>query len=174
MKVVAGIDQSYTGFGYCVDGLSKKKGFPLTKFVHPIERLVYIHEWTTRWLEDEVMPVDLVVMEGYANAAKFGRESAGELGGVVKMAIHDVTSQYPLIVPPTSLKKFVTGKGNAKKNEMLLGVYKRWGVEFGDDNQADAYALEQFGRAYLFIQWGEDAGYPQYQLDAVEAVRKLS
>jgi crossover junction endodeoxyribonuclease RuvC len=40
-----------------------------------------------------------------------------------------------------TLKKFAAGKGNAKKQEMLLQMYKRWGVEFNDDNAADSYAL---------------------------------
>jgi crossover junction endodeoxyribonuclease RuvC len=40
-----------------------------------------------------------------------------------------------------TLKKFVTGVGNAKKNEMLLKTYQAWGIEFNDDNAADAYGL---------------------------------
>jgi crossover junction endodeoxyribonuclease RuvC len=40
-----------------------------------------------------------------------------------------------------TLKKYAAGKGNAKKQEMLLQIYKRWGMEFSDDNAADAYAL---------------------------------
>ena len=53
----------------------------------------------------------------------------------------DDERKYPLKVPPMTLKKFAAGKGNAKKQEMLLQIYKRWGVEFTDDNAADAYAL---------------------------------
>ena len=49
--------------------------------------------------------------------------------------------RYPLKVPPMTLKKYAAGKGNAKKQEMLLQIYKRWGVEFNDDNAADSYAL---------------------------------
>jgi Holliday junction resolvasome RuvABC endonuclease subunit len=40
-----------------------------------------------------------------------------------------------------TLKKYAAGKGNAKKQEMLLQIYKRWGLEFNDDNAADAYSL---------------------------------
>ena len=40
-----------------------------------------------------------------------------------------------------TLKKYAAGKGNAKKQEMLLQMYKRWGVEFNDDNAADSYGL---------------------------------
>ena len=46
-------------------------------------------------------------------------------------------------IPPRSLKMWVggKGKGNAKKDLMLLFVYKRWGIEFHNHNLADAYAL---------------------------------
>ncbi len=48
------------------------------------------------------------------------------------------------IVAPGKLKKFVTGTGRAKKDLMLLKVYKKWGVEFSDDNLCDAYSLARF------------------------------
>ena len=45
------------------------------------------------------------------------------------------------IIAPGTLKKFVTGTGRAKKDLMLLKVYKKWGVEFDDHNLSDAYGL---------------------------------
>jgi crossover junction endodeoxyribonuclease RuvC len=45
------------------------------------------------------------------------------------------------IIPPTSLKKFVTGKGNSKKSLMIKNVYKKFGYDTEDDNLADAYGL---------------------------------
>ena len=45
------------------------------------------------------------------------------------------------VIAPGTLKKFVTGDGRAKKDLMLLKVYKKWGEEFNDDNLADAYSL---------------------------------
>jgi Holliday junction resolvasome RuvABC endonuclease subunit len=50
----------------------------------------------------------------------------------------------PIIVPPTVLKKYVTGKGNASKAQMMEGVAKKWGPQFDNDNLADAYALAQY------------------------------
>jgi crossover junction endodeoxyribonuclease RuvC len=46
-----------------------------------------------------------------------------------------------VIVAPSTLKKFVTGKGNAPKDLMLMEVYKRYGVTFTDDNLCDGFAL---------------------------------
>lgn len=45
------------------------------------------------------------------------------------------------VVAPNTLKKFITGKGNTKKNLILMKVYKKWGVEFDCDDLADAYGL---------------------------------
>ena len=48
------------------------------------------------------------------------------------------------VVPPQTLKKFVCGKGNVKKEQMLLQTYKRWGLEFQDNNICDAYCLARY------------------------------
>ena len=50
-------------------------------------------------------------------------------------------------IPPTTLKKFATGKGNAKKEDMILPIYKRYGFEDKSDNVRDAYVLAQIARA---------------------------
>jgi hypothetical protein len=38
-----------------------------------------------------------------------------------------------------------------------LAVYKRWGVELRDDNQADAFGLAKIGAAYLDVEMCETA-----------------
>ena len=45
------------------------------------------------------------------------------------------------VIPPGTLKKFITGKGTAKKELMLMKVYKRFGVEFDNSDLADAFSL---------------------------------
>lgn len=171
-----GIDQSYTGFGLSIAGTAIKKAFPPDKFRSNNYRLFAVEDWLYQELLS-APEINLVAMEGYASGAKFGREMAGELGWAVKRAVITTLGLEPLVVPPTSLKKFVTGKGNAAKNQMLMGVYKQWGREFTDDNVADAYALEQFGKAYLYLENGLDPEkFPlhKYQVEAVEAVKKLA
>ena len=42
-------------------------------------------------------------------------------------------------------KKFITGKGNAPKEFMLMEVYKRFNEEFRDNNICDAYCLARVG-----------------------------
>lgn len=55
----------------------------------------------------------------------------------------------PEILTATQLKKFATGKGNAKKPDMIAAVKKLYPDFDGDDNAADAimialYTLEQY------------------------------
>jgi crossover junction endodeoxyribonuclease RuvC len=45
---------------------------------------------------------------------------------------------------PGELKKFVTGKGNCKKDLILLKVFKKWGIEFDCNDLADAYGLARY------------------------------
>jgi len=91
---------------------------------------------------------DLVAIEGYGFSNKHTIVTLVELGTAVRLACHHAMVPY-IEVPPTSLKKFVTGKGNAKKDQMMLQVFKKWDYEAGTDNLADGYALAQFGLAWL-------------------------
>jgi crossover junction endodeoxyribonuclease RuvC len=100
-------------------------------------------------LIDNVRP-ELMVMEGYAMGAPRGKGgnnnsfSIGELGGVLKFAIYK--SRIPLLlVPPTSLKLFATGKGNANKEVVMEAISKHSGRVFSSDDEADAYGLLQMG-----------------------------
>lgn len=167
-----GIDQSYSGFGLVLlqpDGSHEAalKKFDLKKFENPAHRLVAV----INWLDDQIdVQATAVCMEGYANGAKFGRELAGELGGQVKTYFWTHHQTMPFIVPPTVLKKYVTGKGTAKKNEMLLGVYKRWDVEFKDDNLADAYALARFRFDLERVRVGDVEDIPKFQLELLHTI----
>jgi hypothetical protein len=136
--VHVGIDQSYSGFAITVLRGENQWTTVYKSDKRGIERLkdIQVHVMETLF-NFEIIDV---AMEGYA----FGSQMAnmlGELGGMVKLTLLDF-GIYPLIVPPTNLKKYVTGKGNGvPKSQMLLYVYKKWGVEFTDDNAADSYSL---------------------------------
>ena len=54
------------------------------------------------------------------------------------------------IVNPSVLKKFISGKGNTRKDAIPLIAYKRWGAEFESDpgyDKVHAYCLERLGHA---------------------------
>ena len=147
--VALGIDQSLTGFAVTVLGIKDPSKFVTWVYKSPyfgIERLVDIRTWLIdhfMWLEEQDLDVQDIAMEGTV-LASHAALVLGELSATVRLAIYDHYEdelRFPLKVPPMTLKKFAAGKGNAKKQEMLLQIYKRWGVEFNDDNAADSYAL---------------------------------
>ena len=49
-----------------------------------------------------------------------------------------------VICEPTKLKKFITGKGQCKKELMMMKTYKKWGVEFDVSDLCDAYGLARY------------------------------
>jgi len=56
------------------------------------------------------------------------------------------------------------GKGNATKEKVAVGVYKRWGQEFTTNDEADAFVLAKIGQAYLC---GTD-GLTAFQKEVIE------
>ena len=148
--VTIGIDQSLTGFALTVMSVAEPSKHLTWVYKSPyfgIERLVDIRQWlvdTINYVEEE-LELDIldIAMEGTVLQSQAALV-LGELSATVRLAIYDLFEderKYPLKVPPMTLKKYAAGKGNAKKQEMLLQIYKRWGLEFNDDNAADAYAL---------------------------------
>ena len=148
MKIM-GIDQSLTGTGIVVlnEGyqivynqliVTKPKDFDLE-----IKRLVFIKNSIEKICIDH--NVDQGFMEGFAYGSKGQAifQIAG-LGYLIRELFHD--KNLPLtIITPGELKKYATGKGNCHKDLVLLGVYKKFGVEFDDDNICDAYVLARMG-----------------------------
>lgn len=137
-SVYVGIDQSYSGFAIT---LLNDEGFSTTVYKSELRGVDRLRDIQAH-LYDVLVDYHLldVAMEGYA----FGSQMAnmlGELGGMVKLTLR-LFGVYPLIVPPTNLKKYTCGKGQGvSKSQMLMYAYKNWGVEFNDDNAADSYAL---------------------------------
>jgi Holliday junction resolvasome RuvABC endonuclease subunit len=142
-----GIDQSLTGFALCFIDTQDPSVYYAQVYKSPysgVQRLADIREWMVSSIDTyipDLSGVD-VAMEGTV-LASHSALVLGELSGMVKLTLYHEYGILPLQVPPMTLKKYATGKGNAKKQEMLMQMYKRWGVEFNDDNAADAYALSR-------------------------------
>lgn len=145
--IYCGIDLSLTGTGIiCLDDnlniliqkLIKTKSESLIE-----DRYIYIYDIISKLInkyEDKIINI-----EGLSFNSKNSQRYL-ELAGL-HYYIRTNFKYYNLnykITPPTILKKFVTGKGNCKKNLILLNVYKKWDIEFNDDNTADAYGLARF------------------------------
>ena len=105
-----------------------------------------------------------VYIEDYAFAAHSAAYDMGELGGVYRILFQEYfeaqqvayLDHFVKIAPP-SLKKFVTGKGNAKKDQMLAALSEIFHLEIKDDNIGDAVGLALIGMSQkypeLYQQW---------------------
>lgn len=153
---VLGLDPS-THFGFCLLGTQTGE---VAESLHSIPT---VGEWNLsklsrfkRWeiLEDSLIDLtseyalDLIVVEGYGYGNAYTLATLVEIGTIARRSLAFRRFRF-LEVPPTSLKKFVSGTGNAKKQVMLKDVHKNWGFDSNNDNIVDAYALAQFGRAVL-------------------------
>lgn len=92
---------------------------------------------------------DLVVMEGlaYGKNDPSAQERAG-LAYLIRMALWERGQPF-VLVTPSQLKKFATGKGNSEKAIVIREVWRRWNCEVRNDNEADAVVLCQIGRCLL-------------------------
>jgi Holliday junction resolvasome RuvABC endonuclease subunit len=132
-----------------------------------VQRLNHLQSWIKTKLASigDLHIVD-VAMEGTV-LASHSALVLGELAAAVKLFFLTYDPLFlPLQIPPMTLKKFASGKGTSKKQEMLLQIYKRWGMEFSDDNAADAYALARLASGKFIddvekniIQQVKDAKY---------------
>lgn len=150
--VSIGIDQSLTGFALTVlnvDDPSRYVTWVYKSEFRGVKRLDDISKWLTSKLNTvKDHYIQDIAMEGTV-LASHSALVLGELAATVKLTLwlyfrdydHQEHLRVPLQIPPMTLKKYAAGKGNAKKQEMLMQIYKRWGIEFNDDNAADSYAL---------------------------------
>ncbi len=98
-------------------------------------------------VEDQLEPGDKVFIEGFAYGAKGkGVSTQYGVGWAIRTKVIENDMEYTEI-SPGALKKFASGKGNTKKDELVLPIYKKWGFESNSDNVRDAYVLARIGMA---------------------------
>lgn len=88
---------------------------------------------------------DLVVIEGYAFGNRFTIVKLVEVGTLIRKTLWDHKIPW-YDAPPSLLKKYVTGKGNAKKPDMAAAIKARWGFASKSDDVVDAYGLARLGQ----------------------------
>lgn len=119
----------------------------------------------------EIEPEDNVCIEGFA----FGAQGRGisfqfGLGYMIRDRLYRKRIPYTDVTPP-AVKKFATGKGNTKKDEMVLPIFRRWEFEHRSDNVRDAFVLAQIARE---LEEARRTGYikktPIYQHDVIDAI----
>jgi crossover junction endodeoxyribonuclease RuvC len=154
MNIVA-LDLSLTATGFaCSDGRS---GVLEPKKLSGMERLA----WILDRIVDLTIDADVIVIEAYqgfsyASKGTTSQDLAG-LGTLVRFTLFEL-HRATVDIAPASLKKFATGKGNAKKPDMLMAAVKQldWNGST-NDNVIDALSLARDGARPLH-RHGQEPG----------------
>lgn len=137
---IMGLDLSITATGVCLPDLTTYT--IKTKAVDRDARTTVIRDR----IAEELWGVDLVILEDFpARLQAAAAKAIGITHGSVRQLLMDFGVPY-VVVPPSSLKFYATGFGNADKAALILAAYKRGDREFRDDNQCDAWWLALAGR----------------------------
>jgi len=147
-----GLDLSLTSTGVAI---GRATWAIATKGLRGEERLIYIRDLILEAISDLEPEPDnqfVVFVEGYSFASRNSHAHAlGELGGVIRVALHE--AEIPFVeVPPTCRAKFATGKGNASKSEVVSAISARTSLIWdgpGNEDRCDAWILQEMGRTIL-------------------------
>lgn len=154
--ITLGLDLSLTHTGYVVlqeegevisSGVIKSKpsgDTPTDELRRILEIVAKLEEIIDENLFDRSL--DLVMIENLAFMAK-NTTALTQLSGLnyfVRGLLFKKNVPF-VLVAPTSLKKFVTGSGKGDKDKMMMSIFKDYGFEGLDDNEADAFALAACG-----------------------------
>jgi crossover junction endodeoxyribonuclease RuvC len=173
-QLIAGIDQSLTGTAICIMSNAYEIKHLVTFKLKDITGITRLHKLAKKL--DSILkkhsPLESFI-EGYSFMSK-GRSvfNLGELGGIYRMILARKYGGY-YEIPPTSLKKFITGKGNAKKQIMLEKTFRKYNVgseTLLDDNQVDAYGLARMGTSFLNWDNGKEYAFSDYEIKAFEGI----
>ena len=151
METIVGIDPSLRSTAVCVyrGGRSDMSLFGSEPAGHQLRVRML------RWIDlanrisqcvREAEP-EAVFIEGYSLGSR-GRAvfDTAEFGGLLRFQL------LPFLVyevPPTTLKKFTAGKGNAGKTAVVAALTHRYGVMFGTDDEYDAFGLAKLGACVM-------------------------
>lgn len=125
-------------------------------------------------LIDDIMrhihPEDYIVIEGFGYAS----QQAIQLGGIgwgIRMALTRRGFTYTE-ASPSQLKKFASGKGNTKKDDLAVHIYKNFGFEHSSDNVRDAFVLAKIAKKLSWALAGGCIPGPKYQQEVLDAIIK--
>jgi crossover junction endodeoxyribonuclease RuvC len=167
-----GLDLSLTGSGVCV-----KRGDVLTvatiktnpqTCVDDLARMIHIRDVVMGKIPDNTK---MICIEDFFTGPFAGSGiRLAMLGAIVRVALYERGLSF-MVVAPSTLKKHVLGKGVGEKSLILRAVYKSYGLEVANDNEADAVVLCGMGEQFYGALRGTSMdGTPKYQQ---EVMRKL-
>jgi crossover junction endodeoxyribonuclease RuvC len=143
--IFCGIDTSLSASGFCkieqdtVEFCTIKT--KLEGFSNDLDRFKYISDSIISKIpkdtnmiviEDVFIPVSKAHMGAAIKLAM--------LAGYVRMMLYKTKIPFS-IVAPTSIKKYLTGSGNAPKDQMAVHLFKNFNIITKNNNECDAVAM---------------------------------
>ena len=171
--VFVGLDLSLTGTGFSLKWpnsvvIETIKTVP-KNFPNDLARLGHIRDELLQRIPRWVRMICIEDFFTPQNAHQIGAAiSLAMLGTAVRLALYELHLPF-VIVAPSQIKKFVTGKGTGQKSIVVREVFKRWGIDAKDDNQADAATLAYLAEALIE---GVKEETPKFQMEVIKTVRK--
>ena len=130
-------------------------------------RLAYIRD-ALRDVVAAQQPLQSAALEGYSIDSLNRPFDLGEVGGLVRLVLHDAQLPF-VVVSPATLKLFVAGRGYATKEQMRQATLKLWGVDFNQDDECDAFGLAQVARSFYL-----NSGTTRTQLEVLKKLKESS
>lgn len=172
-----GLDVSYTGTGFAIKDTSLPQGqqfiFKTIKtkpesFKDDTDRIIFIRDEIIKSIPadaDSVFVEDVFVGHGPSAGASL---RLALLAGCVRAGLRDKGIAFT-IVQPTMVKKYITGKGNAQKDLIMMTVFKKFGIETQDNNQADAISLSALASSvYNYENKIEEKSLSDQQIEVIK------
>lgn len=109
----------------------ESSGFRLIRFKAKLKEICALEE------------INVIVFERNAGFHKNAIIVLGEMQGICKLFCEENKIEYRAY-SASEIKKFATGKGNAKKDAMVKAANEKYGKHITDDNEADAVHIYHF------------------------------
>lgn len=178
-KVFVGLDLSLSGTGCAsvAGGVHSVKTIRTKpeQFGDDLARIIHIRNEISKFLDEHRASPEMVCVEDIFIPPRMSSSNTvlklAMLGGIVRVMLYERGVPFCLVTP-MQLKKFVLGKGQGEKSLILREIYKRWGFDAGDDNQADAIGLAHLARA-VSARHKSDVGKQVSETETESGLTKL-
>jgi len=144
---VVGLDLSRTCTGVCLLTDATYNSFTLRpQSLQGMEKLQTLRNLLFDKI-DRFKP-NLVVVEGYSFGSQNKAFAIGEFAGIIKLGLYD-RGIRTLIIPPKVVKRFISGNGDASKQEVREAIKVKYGWIIKSLDASDATACALLGKASL-------------------------
>lgn len=143
--MILGLDISLCSTGIVVMDYHSKIVHAATIDTKPSNERFKRYDYILCELDKYISPkIKKAMVEGYAFGTHGNLANIAELSGILKHHLW-LRNIFMEEVPPSTLKKYATGKGNADKIAMMAAALSKHGIKFDDNNICDAFWLARLG-----------------------------